>query len=172
MSKMGSHDPFGHLKHKLWPKEMPRVKLPRVKLAIWLPTTKSQESTWFPCVQVVYNIPLESSWHNFASDFISIKGLHTKLWGPKIVALKSWESQFWEFWDSHLGVPRQNAIWMWALWRGREYTIRGKVVVSPKSRPWWVLWIWVCPWFVLTPKVFKLCTYQLVVWFCVGSCGD
>jgi hypothetical protein len=21
MSKMGSHDPFGHLKHKLWPKE-------------------------------------------------------------------------------------------------------------------------------------------------------
>jgi len=27
MSKMGSHDPFGHLKHKLWPKERPRVKL-------------------------------------------------------------------------------------------------------------------------------------------------
>jgi hypothetical protein len=21
MSEMGSHDPFGHLKHKLWPKE-------------------------------------------------------------------------------------------------------------------------------------------------------
>jgi len=21
MSRMGSHDPFGHLKHKLWPKE-------------------------------------------------------------------------------------------------------------------------------------------------------
>jgi hypothetical protein len=27
MSKMGSHDPFGHLKHKLWPKERPGVKL-------------------------------------------------------------------------------------------------------------------------------------------------
>jgi hypothetical protein len=27
MFKMGSHDPFGHLKHKLWPKERPRVKL-------------------------------------------------------------------------------------------------------------------------------------------------
>ncbi len=38
MSKMGSHDPFGHLKHKLWPKERSRVKL-----AVWLPTTKSQE---------------------------------------------------------------------------------------------------------------------------------
>jgi hypothetical protein len=25
--KMGSHDPFGHLKHKLWSKERPGVKL-------------------------------------------------------------------------------------------------------------------------------------------------
>jgi hypothetical protein len=57
MSKMGSHDPFGHLKHKLWPKEGAKVKL-----AIWFPTIKSQESTWFPLVQVACNIPLESSW--------------------------------------------------------------------------------------------------------------
>jgi hypothetical protein len=27
MYKMGSHDPFRHLKHKLWPKESPKVKL-------------------------------------------------------------------------------------------------------------------------------------------------
>jgi hypothetical protein len=27
MSEMGSHDPFGYLTHKLWPKEGPRVKL-------------------------------------------------------------------------------------------------------------------------------------------------
>jgi hypothetical protein len=27
MSKKGSHDPFGLLKHKLWPKEGPRVEL-------------------------------------------------------------------------------------------------------------------------------------------------
>jgi hypothetical protein len=27
MSKMGSHDPFGHFKHKLWPKEGLGVKL-------------------------------------------------------------------------------------------------------------------------------------------------
>jgi hypothetical protein len=27
MSEMGSHDPFGHLKHKLWPKEGMGVKL-------------------------------------------------------------------------------------------------------------------------------------------------
>ncbi len=27
MSKMGLHDPFGYLKHKLWPKEGSKVKL-------------------------------------------------------------------------------------------------------------------------------------------------
>jgi hypothetical protein len=46
------------------------------------------------------------------------------------------ESQLGRFRDSHLGVPGQKAIWMWALWRGAEYTIRGKVVASPKSGPW------------------------------------
>jgi hypothetical protein len=80
-------------------------------------------------------------------------------------APKSQESQLWQFWDSHLGVPRQNAIWMWALWRSTEYTIRGKVVASPKSKPWWVLWVWSCPWWVLAPKVLQLCTNQLVIWF-------
>jgi hypothetical protein len=27
MSEMGLHDPFGHLKHKLWSKERPETKL-------------------------------------------------------------------------------------------------------------------------------------------------
>jgi len=81
---MGSHDPFGHLKHKLWPKEEPRVKL-----AVWLPIIKSWESTWFPCVQVAYNISLESSQegYNFVLDLISVGGLHTKLWGPKVAGV-------------------------------------------------------------------------------------
>jgi hypothetical protein len=37
---MASHWPFGHLQPKLWAKEGPGVKL-----AVWLPTTKSREST-------------------------------------------------------------------------------------------------------------------------------
>jgi hypothetical protein len=37
---MDSHWPFGHLQPKLWAKEGPGVKLP-----VWLPTTKSREST-------------------------------------------------------------------------------------------------------------------------------
>jgi hypothetical protein len=46
MSKMGLHNPFGHLKKKLRPK-----KGSIIKLSNWLPTTKSQESPRFPYVQ-------------------------------------------------------------------------------------------------------------------------
>ncbi len=56
MSKMGSHGSFGHLKHKLWAKEKPKVKL-----AICFPTTKSRESTQFTWLQTTCHIPLESS---------------------------------------------------------------------------------------------------------------
>ncbi len=55
MSKMSSHDPFGYLKHKLWPKERSWVKL-----LIWLLTIKSWESPWFPCFQMVCHISLKS----------------------------------------------------------------------------------------------------------------
>jgi hypothetical protein len=54
---MGSHEPFGHLHHKLWQKERPGVKL-----VVWLPTTKSRESTRPQCVQVECDTPLEISW--------------------------------------------------------------------------------------------------------------
>jgi hypothetical protein len=91
--------------------------------------------------------------YNFALNLISIKGLHTK-W---------WESQLWEFWDSPLGVRGQNAIYVLVPWLGTEYTIRGKVVDSPKSGPWWVLWVYVCPRFNLAPKVLQLCTNQFIV---------
>ncbi len=45
------------MQHKLWSKEGPGVKL-----AIWLRTTKSQESTRSQCVQVECDTLLESSW--------------------------------------------------------------------------------------------------------------
>jgi hypothetical protein len=57
MFKMASHESFGHLQHKLWSKEGPGVKL-----AIWLLTTKSWESTRPRCVQVECNTPLKSAW--------------------------------------------------------------------------------------------------------------
>ncbi len=57
MSKMGSYDPFGYSKHKLWPKERSGIKL-----TIWLLTVKSLESPWFTCVQMTCHILLEIYW--------------------------------------------------------------------------------------------------------------
>jgi hypothetical protein len=132
--KMGLHNPFGHLKHKLGSKERLGVKL-----VIWLPTTKSQESPRFPYVKVACEIPLESSWQGLQLCFrphLNRRSAH-KVMGPQ--NCESPETKW------HLGA--------------------GLV-----ARLWWVLWIWVCPWLVLAPKMFQLCTNQLVVWFCVCSC--
>ncbi len=89
--------------------------------------------------------------YNFASDLIIIRGLHAKLCTSKVARVPN------------VGIPGQKIIWMWPQWRVTKYTIRGKMVVSPKFRPWWVLWVQGCPWFVLTSKVFQLCTNHLVL---------
>jgi len=128
MFEMGSHDPFGHLKHKLWPKEWLGVKL-----TVWLSTIKSQESTRFPSVQVACNMSLESSRHGLQLCFKP--HLHWRF-SHKVMGPQSRKSLNF----NNFG---QNDIWMWASWRSTKYIVRGKVVVSPKSWPWWVLWIWV-----------------------------
>jgi hypothetical protein len=83
---MTSHEPFRHLQHKLWMKEVPRVKL-----AIWLPTTKSRESTWPQCVQVECNTPLENSWKELQVGFRlhRIGGLSNELWTPKVLGVQT-----------------------------------------------------------------------------------
>jgi hypothetical protein len=99
-------------------------------------------------------------WKTLNERSTSIRGLHTKLWAPKL-----WESQFQEFQNSHFGVPGQNDIWVLAPWLGTENIIRGKVVASPNFGSWWVLWVHVYSWFIYTPKVLQVCTNQLVVCF-------
>jgi hypothetical protein len=157
MSKIFSHDSFGCFKHKLWPKERPGVKL-----TIWLPTIKSQESTRFPCVQVACHIPLESFWqgYNFALNLIPIRGLHRKLWGSKVVRVSTLGISRLPF-----GSPETKCHLDVGLVERHKVYYKGEGGASPKSRLWWVLWVWVCPWCVLAPKVLKLCTNQLVVWF-------
>jgi hypothetical protein len=82
MSKMGFHDTFEFLKHKLWPKEGPRIKL-----SIWHPTIKSRESPWSPCMQVVCRWCAKYRWkvldegYNFSLNFIS------KLWASKVAGV-------------------------------------------------------------------------------------
>jgi hypothetical protein len=144
MSKMGSHDPFEYIKHKTQEKGWPlKVK---------------NRLDFFACRwRVTYRWKVLNKGYNFALDFISIEGLHTK---------------FWAFKDGEVPISEQNDIWVLAPRPGIENTIRGKVVASLKSGPWWVLWICVCPWFVRALKVFQLCTNQLVIWFvqvCVNN---
>jgi hypothetical protein len=79
MYKMGLHDPFGYLKHKLWPKEGPRVKLP----------LKVENRPDF----LVFRWRATYSWkdfdegYNFVLDLTSIEGLHTKLWASKVAGV-------------------------------------------------------------------------------------
>jgi hypothetical protein len=78
MFKMGSHDPFGHLKHKLWPKERSRVKLYR-------PLKVKNRPNFLVCRWcATYFWKVLDEGYNFALNLISIKGFHTKLWAPKV----------------------------------------------------------------------------------------
>jgi hypothetical protein len=136
MSKMGSHCSFERLKRKLWPKEGPGVELPGVR-QFWLPTTKSRESTRNTWRQTMCDIPLKSSRRELQLCF----RLH---FDPRSARKVMWLQSAGSPAGRDFGTParesrERKAIWMWVPWRVTEYTIRGKVVASPKSGPWWVL---------------------------------
>jgi hypothetical protein len=79
--------------------------------------------------------------YNFVLNLISIEGLHTKLWAPKVAGVLTLE------------VLGQKVIWMWASWRGIEYTIKGEGGGFPQVRAVVSLVSSNCPWLVLAPKV-------------------
>jgi hypothetical protein len=99
MSKMGSHEPFEDLQHKLWQKERSGIKL-----AVWFSTTKNQESTWLWCVQVKWNTLLESSWRELQVCF---RPHPDWKYEQKVISLQSDKSPNrnnfgtlpWESWD-------------------------------------------------------------------------
>jgi hypothetical protein len=83
-----------------------------------------------------------------------------------------WNLNFGNFKILNLGDLRQNDISMQPLWPGTKNIVKRKLMVSPKSWSWWILWIYVCSWFIYAPKVFQLHINQLVVWFlqvCVNN---
>jgi len=144
---MGWHEPFGHLQHKLWQKERSGVKL-----VVWLPTIKSRESTRPQCVQEECNTSLKRSRWELQLCFRPHPNRRSK---QRVIVSQScenlnrgsFETPPWESQD-------KKSIWMWVPRGGIENTIWGKVVASPKSGPWWVLWVQSCPWLVVALKVF------------------
>jgi hypothetical protein len=116
------------------------------------------------------HILLESFWQGLQFCF---QCHFNRRFTQEVMDLQSHGSpNFKNFGTPNLGVRGQNDIWMQPLCLITENTIRGKVVASPKSRQWWILWVHVCLWFVRAPKVFQLRTNQLIVWFvqvCVNN---
>jgi hypothetical protein len=158
MFKMGSHDPFGHLKHKLWSKERSGVKL-----AVWLPTTKSRESTRFTCVQVACNIPLKSSQRGLQVCFrphLNPRFTH-EVMGPQSRRSPNFSNLGTLTWESrnkcHLDVGLVERHIVYYKGEGGGFLqVRAMVsFVSPN-----------CPWFVLAPKVLQLCTNHLGLVLC------
>jgi hypothetical protein len=155
---MGLHDPFGHLKHKLWPKEESGVKL-----AVWFPTTKSWELTKFPCMQVMCDMPLETlnEGYNFGLYLISIRGLHTKLWGPKTARVPTLAISGLPFesleTESHLdvGLVERHIVYY-----------KGQGGGIPQVRPVVNLVNPSCSWLILAPKVLQLCINHFVLVLC------
>jgi hypothetical protein len=86
MSKLVSHEPFGHLQHKLWSKEGPGVKL-----IVWLPTTKSQELTRFGACRwsATHRWKALEENYNFGSNLIAIWAWGEKLWMPKVPGVQT-----------------------------------------------------------------------------------
>jgi hypothetical protein len=151
MFKMSFHDPFGILKHfckSNWQFDSRSLKV-------------ENRLDFFVCRwRATYHWKILTRVTTLLDTSPQLE-VFTQSYGPP----KSWESQFREFRDSNLGVPRQNDIWMLASWPCTNNIIKEKVVASPKFRPWWVLWVCVCMWFIHAPKVFQLRTNQLIVWF-------
>jgi hypothetical protein len=155
---MRLHHPFGHLKQKLWPKERSGVKL-----AIWLSTIKSQESTWFTCVQVACNIPLKSSRQGLQLCFRPHLNPRSaaKLWAPKVMGVLTL---------AILGLPFGSLRTKWHLDVGlmerRIVYYKGEGGGFPQVRAMVSLVNPNCSWLVLAPKVLQLCTNHLLLVLC------
>jgi len=157
MSKLGSHHPFGHLKHKLWPKERLGVKL-----AIWLPTTKvGNRPNFLVCKgRATYHWRALNEGYNFSSDLISIGGLHTKLWGPKFTGVPTLAIS-----RLPLGSPGTKSHLDVGLVEKHIIYYKGEGDGFPQVR---AVVSFVNPsysWFVLASKVLQLCINHLYVGF-------
>jgi hypothetical protein len=99
--------------------------------------------------------------YNFALDLISIRGLHAKLWRPKIVGVPTLVISRLPLGSlgtkSHLVVGPVERC---------KVTYKGEGGGFPQVRALVSLVCPNCPWLILAPKVFQLCTNHFVLAFC------
>jgi hypothetical protein len=140
---MASYWSFGHLQPKLWAKEGPGVKL-----AIWLPTTKSRESTSSRPPNWECDTALERCWQGLQLWF---RLCCDRTLQSGVTSSQSPKTPTGTISGLQLGSPgkKSHLDVVPMEWR-REYYMGegGKVVASPESGPWWVLCVKVpvvCP---------------------------
>ncbi len=140
---MASHWSFGHLQPKLGAKEGPGVKL-----AICLPTTKSQESTSSQHPICACNMALERSRRGLQ---LWLKSRDRTLQSG-VMAVQSFESSAWTISGLHFGSPGNLChLDVASMASCREYYREqvGGLLLSPghgeSCSP-------KCPWLVPTPK--------------------
>jgi hypothetical protein len=144
MSKMALRWSFGHLQPKLWAKERLGVKL-----AVWLPATKRQESTSSRRLQINCYGELESSWGELQLWFKPHSNQRSE---PGVVSVQSPRSPT----RDNFGTPP---------WESRENvpfgcSSRGELQIILYGGRWWLpsspgrgdSSVSKCPWLVPTPK--------------------
>jgi hypothetical protein len=99
--------------------------------------------------------------YNFVLNLISIGGLHTKLWGPKVVGFPTLAIS--RFPLGSLGTKRHLDVGL--VERHRVYY---RVEGGGSPQVWAVVSLVgpSCPWLVLASKVLQLCTNHLVLVLC------
>jgi hypothetical protein len=154
---MGLHDSFGHYKHKLWPKEGSKVKL-----VVWLPTIKSQESLWFPCLQVAYEIPLKRSWQGLQLCF---RGHLNQSFSNKIMGPQSHKSPNFENFDIPIWESQDKMSFGASLMARHKVYYKGEGGGFPQVQAIVNLVNPCLPVLRSCTKVLQLRINQLVVWF-------
>ncbi len=117
---------------------------------------------WWQCATWRWNALEES--YNFGSNLVPIRTRGEKLWMPKIPGVQTRTIS-----GLHLGSPGKKSHLGVAPRGAAKNTIRGKVVASPESGPWWVKWVQVSPWLVPTPSACRMTSNQLVLVLDAGS---
>jgi hypothetical protein len=99
--------------------------------------------------------------YNFVLDIILIRGMHTKLWGPKVAKVLTLAILGFPLWSpgtkSHLdvGLVERHRVYYMGEGGGFPQVRAVMSLVNPN-----------CPWFVLAPKVLQLCINHLVLVLC------
>jgi hypothetical protein len=150
MSKVGLYDPFGHLKHKLWPKEGP-LKI-------------GNQPNFIACRRrTTYHWNALNKGYDFALDLISIGGLHAKLWGSKVARILILAIS-----RLPLGSPETKCHLDVGLVESHRVYYKGESGGFPQVQVVVSLLNPSCSWFVLAPKVLQLCINHLVFSFVQG----